>query len=213
VTVAPSATWWHAAATGTAAAGTAAATGMVSAPALVVAGPRLSIADSEAAAVARCYPGATVLTGPAATAGAVLGALDGPAVAHVACHGRIRDDNALWSALELSDGPLYLYDLERVARTPPLVVLSGCETGVGVRVGDQLIGLSTVLLRRGTRSLLASVCAVPDSAATRETMRAVHERIAGGTTPAAALAGLCSGWSRDDAGALVAAALCCFGTH
>jgi CHAT domain-containing protein len=135
------------------------------------------------------------------------------ALAHVACHGRIRDDNALWSSLELFDGPLYLYDLERVGRTPPLVVLSGCETGVGVRVGDQLVGLSTVLLRHGTRSLVAARCPVPDSMATSETMTALHRRIAGGASPGDALAELSAGWTRDDAGALVAAALGCFGRN
>jgi len=207
VSVAPSATWWYATA-----AGTARRVGADD-PALVVAGPRLAVADSEVAAVARCYPRATVLTGAAATTAAVTAAMADAPVAHVACHGRIRDDNALWSSLELFDGPLYLYDLERLGRTPQLVVLSGCETGVGVRVGNQLIGLSTVLLRRGTRSIVASVCPLPDSAATRETMTALHQRLAAGMPPAAALARLAAGWRRDDDGSLIAAAIGCFGMH
>jgi CHAT domain-containing protein len=196
VTVAPSATWW------------------ASAPppddgarrAVVVAGPRLAFAEAEASAVADGYPGAVTLTGPAATAAQVTAALNRAALLHVACHGRIRDDNALWSSLELFDGPLYLYDLDRAARTPPLVVLSGCETGVGVRVGDQLLGLSTALLRRGTRALVAAVCPLPDSAATRDTMIALHRRLAGGDPPSVALAALAGGPSP-----LVAAALTCFG--
>jgi CHAT domain-containing protein len=106
-----------------------------------------------------------------------------------------------------------LYDLERLGRTPPLVVLSGCETGVGVRVGDQLIGLSSVLLRNGTRSLVASRCPVPDSAATREAMTALHREIAVGASPAGVLARLSTGWSDGDPVALVAAGLGCFGTH
>jgi CHAT domain-containing protein len=114
--------------------------------------------------------------------------------------------------LELFDGPLYVYDLERLARPPPLVVLSGCETGVGVRVGDQMIGLSTTLLQHGTRSLVASVCALPDDDSTRRTMTALHQRIAGGATPAAALAALTTDAMRDDDSSL-AACLGCFGTH
>jgi tetratricopeptide (TPR) repeat protein len=207
VAVAPSAAWWYQATveacqnwTGTG-------------RAVVIAGPRLAMADDEAAAVAHCYPGATVLTGPAATGAAVMTALTGTALAHVACHGHIRDDNALWSSLELFDGPLYLYDLERVGRTPPLVVLSGCETGVGVRVGDQLIGLSSVLLGRGTRSLVAARCPVPDSAATMRTMTALHREIAGGATPGAALAALSTGWANGEPDPLVAAALGCFGRN
>jgi CHAT domain len=207
VTVAPSAAWWFQA--NIAATQDPPDTDRVT----VVAGPRLAVADQEVAAVARCYPGAAVLTGPAATGAAVLTAMTGAALAHVACHGHIRDDNALWSSLLLFDGPLYLYDLERVGRTPPLVVLSGCDTGVGMRVGDQLIGLSTVLLRSGTRSLIAARCPVPDSTATSETMNALHRRIVGGATPAGALAELSTGWARDDAGALIAAALGCFGRN
>jgi len=207
VTVAPSATWWYRTETADGPRGTAAAR------ATVVAGPRLAVADDEAGDVAACYPGATLLTGPAATGAAVSTAMAGATLAHIACHGRIRDDNALWSSLELFDGPLYLYDLERLGRTPPLVVLSGCETGVGVRVGDQLIGLSSVLLGSGTLSLVASRCPVPDSDATREAMTALHRQIAVGASPAGVLARLSTGWSDGDPVALVAAALGCFGTH
>ncbi len=204
VAVAPSATWWYQTGAGTEGE-------PVEGPAVLLAGPRLTHAVPEVEAVAACYPGATVLCGPAATGAALRSALTGAAVAHVACHGHLRTDNALWSALDLFDGPLYLYDLERLARTPPLVVLAGCETGVGVRVGDQLLGLSTVLLRRGTRSLVAARCAVPDSVTTVATMAALHARITSGQSPAGALADLCAGWDRDDAGALTAASLGCFG--
>jgi hypothetical protein len=82
-----------------------------------------------------------------------------------------------------------------------------------VRVGDQLIGLSTVLLRHGTRSLVASVCPLPDSAATRDTMIALHRRITGGASPAGALAELSAGWHDGDDGALLAGALGCFGAY
>jgi hypothetical protein len=205
VCVAPSATWWYDVTTRS---GEPVAAG----PTLAVAGPRLTVADSEAAAVAAGYPDAIVLTGRAATTAAVTAAMADAGVAHLACHGRIRDDNALWTSLELFDGPLYMYDLERLGRTPPLVVLSGCETGIGVRIGDQLIGLSTVLLRRGTRSLVASVCPVPDSPATSGVMTALHRHVAEGATPAGALAELSAGWAGAD-DALVALGLTCFGRH
>ncbi|MFC7548934.1 CHAT domain-containing protein [Plantactinospora sp. GCM10030261] len=217
VAVAPSATWWHDAVTAgnrprTTGAGRGRPGPGGADVALVVAGPGLATADAEAAAVARCHPGATVLTGPAATGAATMTAMADATLAHIACHGHIRDDNALWSSLLLFDGPLYLYDLERIGRTPPLVVLSGCDTGVGMRVGDQLIGLSTVLLRHGTRSLVAARCPLPDSTATSATMTALHEHLVAGATPAAALAEVSAGWDRDDPGALVAAALGCFGS-
>jgi hypothetical protein len=231
VMVAPSATWWHNIETTAAApeSGGAASQSTVAAPgsggatpgsgsavrrsggAVVVAGPRLDEAEREAAKVAHCYPGSTLLTGADATTHAVLSALEDASMAHIACHGRIRYDNPLWSSLELADGPLCVYDLERLDRTPPLVVLSGCDTGVGVRAGDELLGLATALLARGTRSLVASVCALPDSPGLRDTMTAFHEKVAAGTSPATALAELSDG-APDDPVSLLAAVLTCFGT-
>ncbi|GIJ54952.1 CHAT domain-containing protein [Virgisporangium aurantiacum] len=204
VAVAPSATWWHAAET----TAPAAPTGSPVRPPVVVSGPRLLEAAPEAVAVAAHYPGASLLTGPAATAAAVTTALDGAPVAHLACHARVRPDNPLWSSLELADGPLYVFDLERVPRLPAIVVLSGCHTGVGIHAGDGLLGLSATLLTHGTRSLVAAVCALPDTATTRDVMTALHARIAAGVSPAAALADL----APDADAHLTAACLAAFGT-
>ena len=200
VTLVPSATWWLQAQRPAGPAPTG--------PAVVAAGPRLVLADREARSVAAHLPGATLLTGSGATSTAVLSALPEAPVAHLACHGRIRHDSPLWSSLELADGPLYVHDLHRLARTPPLVVLSGCETGVGVRAGDQLLGLSAALLARGTRQLVASVAVLPDSAATCRVMDALHVRVAAGTAPAPALAAL----SADPQDGLLAACLTAFGS-
>lgn len=201
VTVAPSATWWLSARSGPAPA---------SGPAVLVAGPRLTEAEGEVRAIAHHYPGAAVLTGSAATTEAVVAAMSEAPVVHLACHGRVRHDGPLWSALELHDGPLYVHDLEQLTRAPEFMVLSGCETGVGVRAGDELLGLAATLLDRGTRTLVAAVCPIPDSPATRETMTALHERVVGGSTASAALAQLASGPLEDDR-VLVASTLSCFG--
>jgi tetratricopeptide (TPR) repeat protein len=156
--------------------------------ALAVAGPRLTEAEREVGVVAARYAEATVLTGSAATAEAVTTALPRVPIAHVAAHGRLRHDNPMWSSLELADGPLHVYDLERVAATPPTVVLSACESGVGVRAGDQLLGLASSLLNLGTRSLVATVAPLPDTAETSALMAALHERLAQGTPATEALA-------------------------
>jgi hypothetical protein len=177
---------------------------------VAVAGPRLAEAEAEAYAVAACYSSATVLAGSTATTTAVGHALAGAATAHVASHGRVRRDNPLWSSLELVDGPLSVYDLEAMTGTPRTVVLSGCETGIGVQAGDGLLGLSSALLERGTRSLVASVCLLPDSAETRETMTALHAQIAAGSPPSAALAGIAAS-SRGTDDVLLAACLTCVG--
>ncbi|GAA0733762.1 CHAT domain-containing protein [Dactylosporangium roseum] len=204
VCVAPSAALWHRAA--------------VTAPparagaAVFVAGPGLPHATAEVAALARRSPGARQLTGRRATAEAVLGALDGADLAHIAAHGQFRSDNPLFSALRLVDGPLTVYDLERLARPPRRVVLSACESGLSaVHPGDELLGLTAALLGLGATSLVASVVPVPD-AATRPLMLRLYRHLRSGAGSAAALARA----RRDLAGAgpaarVAAAGFACFG--
>lgn len=179
-------------------------------PVVAVAGPRLREAEPEAQSVAAQHPQGRVLRGPGATTAAVLDVLGTAPVVHVASHGRIRHDNPLWSSLELADGPLYVHDLERVPSTPPTVVLSGCDTGAGVRAGDELLGLSTALLDRGTRHLVAAVTPLPDSPATRTLMTALHQRLSSGAGSAAALCGLVA--SDDPELSLLAGSLTAFGS-
>ncbi|MGH9132480.1 MAG: CHAT domain-containing protein, partial [Ilumatobacteraceae bacterium] len=181
VTLAPSVRWWIDAAH----APSPARAGEV----LVAAGPRLDTAAAEAAAVAACHPSAQVLDGEAATTQAVVDALPGTPLAHIVAHGRFRHDNPLWSTIELADGPLPVYELELIDRTPPVMVLASCDSGVGgPRGGDQLLGLSQTLLRMGTRSIVASVNLVPDDATTTAALVALHEDLARGVDPSAALA-------------------------
>ena len=85
----------------------------------LVAGPGLPGAASEVGELTARYPGARVLTGAAATVEATTRALDGAALAHLACHGRFRAENPLFSALELADGSLTVYDLERLRGRRP----------------------------------------------------------------------------------------------
>jgi hypothetical protein len=154
----------------------------------LVAGPGLRQAAREVRELGALYPCATILDGADAAADAVLRALDGAALAHVACHGRFRADSPLFSALELADGPVTAIDLQRLRRAPDVLVLSACELGLSDRrPGDELLGLAAAVLATGTRSLVASVVPVPD-AATRRLMVAFHRELADGVSPAAALA-------------------------
>jgi len=155
---------------------------------VLVAGPRLPEADEEVIALARQMPDARVLTGAAATTRAVVGALDGARLAHIAAHGSFRADNALFSQLELADGPLTGYELERLRQSPGCIVLSACEVGqAAVRPGEELIGFTTVLLGLGTRSLVASLLPVPADR-TAALMLDLHRRMLAGAGPASALA-------------------------
>jgi CHAT domain-containing protein len=154
----------------------------------LVAGPRLRHSTAEVRELASLLPDSTLLQGDAATATAALSALDGAALAHLACHGRFRSDSPLFSSLELADGPLNVYELQSLKRAPDVVVLSACDLALSDRhPGDELLGLAAALLGMGTRTIVASVVPVPDAAA-RRLMVAFHRSLAGGDTPAVALA-------------------------
>jgi tetratricopeptide (TPR) repeat protein len=153
----------------------------------LVAGPHLRYAATEVRTLA-VGTDALVLHGAAATADATLRALDGAALAHVACHGRFRADSPLFSSLELADGPLTALELQRLRRPPEVLVLSACDLALSDRQpGDELLGLSAALLAMGTRTIVASVVPVPDAAA-RRLMLTFHRAVAAGASPAVALA-------------------------
>lgn len=154
----------------------------------LIAGPRLRHAAAEVRALSPLFPRAEVLTGKAASGNAALAALDGAALAHVACHGHFRADSPLFSSLELADGPVTALDLQRLRRAPDVLVLSSCDLALSDRrPGDELLGLAAALLGMGTRTIIASVVPVPDSAS-RRLMLAFHRLLADGRTPSVALA-------------------------
>ena len=149
---------------------------------VLVQGPDLGSGGAEVTDLARAYPRGTRLSGAGATVDAVLEALDGAALAHVAAHGEFRSDNPMFSSLRMADGPLTVHDVARLTRAPHRIVLSSCESGLGQPTGaDALLGLASALIPLGTVGILASVVPVNDEA-TVPVMLTVHERLrAGGT--------------------------------
>jgi len=147
---------------------------------VLLVGPGLESGGAEVPAVAAEDPTALVLDGAHATIAAGLGAMDGAALAHVAAHGRFREDSPLFSSLDLADGPLMVHDLQRLARPPHRVVLSACESGGLAPVGAQeLLGLSAALLSMGTAGIVSSLGEV-DDAATVEVMVVLHAALRAG---------------------------------
>jgi hypothetical protein len=154
---------------------------------VLVAGPRLGHGDEEVADLAALHRDADVMVGDGASVDAVLRALDGSGVAHLVAHGSFRADNPLFSSVRLADGPLTIYDLERLRRPPDLLVLSACDVGTGARrPGEAVMGLAASVLPLGTTALVASVTPV-DDAQSRHLMVRFHERLLEGVSPAAAL--------------------------
>src|SRR6266568_3758283 len=163
---------------------------------VLVRGPGLGT-GSEIPALAAEYPGATVLGSGTATARRVLAALDGAGLAHIAAHGSFRADSPLFSSLRLDDGPLTVYDLERLRRAPYRVIFSSCDSGVLAPAGaDELLGLAHCLAPLGTAGLVASVVPVNDQA-TATLMTALHKHLAGGASLAQALRDTRDGTSGD----------------
>ncbi|MFC5005746.1 CHAT domain-containing protein [Dactylosporangium cerinum] len=182
VSVAPSASVWLAART-------ADRTATTGAP-LLVAGPDLLHADAEIDAIAALYPRGRVLRGAAATATDVLAGMDAARVVHVAAHGHHDTQNVLFSRLELDDGPLLAYELQRLGTAPGQVVLSACDVGRAVvRAGDELVGFTAALLHAGTANVVASVARIPDELGPK-VMAHYHRAVATGVSPARALADL-----------------------
>lgn len=154
----------------------------------LVFGPGLSTGGAEVHKLAGSYPTATILGDGQATAERVLRALDGVWLAHLAAHGTFRSDSPMFSSLRLDDGPLTVYDFERLRRAPYRLVLSSCESGLAKPVGaDELLGLTSSLVPLGAAGILASVVPVNDAAAV-PLMIAVHSHLQAGQSLAEAFA-------------------------
>ncbi len=182
VSIAPSATSWLRARRATGAPGDG--------PVVLVRGPGLESQGAEVPQLATDYAGSaklTVLGGGSATTAGVLDAIDGAGLAHIAAHGTFRADSPLFSALRLDDGPLTVYDLERLRRAPHRIVLSSCDSGLVAPAGaDELLGLASSLIPLGTAGIVASVVPVNDRAV-MPLMTALHRELRGGAGLARAL--------------------------
>lgn len=156
---------------------------------VLAAGPRLAHAETEVAAIADLYSDPVVLSGRAATVEATLRAMDGARTVHFAAHGHHERGNVMFARIDLADGPLMAYDLQRLTRAPQRVILSACEVGrADVRSGDEHLGFTAALLYAGTSTVIASGALVPDATAA-PLMASLHRALAVGAAPAVALAG------------------------
>ncbi|MEW2116315.1 CHAT domain-containing protein [Streptomyces sp. NPDC005474] len=154
---------------------------------VLVRGPGLASGGAEVPDLADRYGRPTVLEHEGARVPAVLDALDGAALAHIAAHGTFRADSPLFSSLRMADGPLIVHDFERLGRSPYRIILSSCDTGRLATVGaDELLGLVTALLPLGTAGVVASSAPVNDAAVV-PLMLALHKGLSGGLSLAEAL--------------------------
>lgn len=151
-------------------------------------------ADAEVTALNTLFAARqpTVFRSAAATKSAVQGALSNHGILHLATHGFADTKNPLASFVVLApdhegeESLLYASDLLNLDLPADLVVLSACQTGLGLVSGDGVIGLSRALLIAGARTVLVSLWNV-DDAATADFMRHFYEHYLATDNKAAAL--------------------------
>ena len=127
----------------------------------------------------------------------MLSALDGAWLAHIAAHGMFRADSPLFSSLRMHDGPLTVYDFERLDRAPYRLVLSSCDSGVLAPAGaNELLGLASSLLPLGTAGILVAIVPLNDQAVV-PLMVDLHRHLRSGQTLAESLYSVRRGLSDD----------------
>jgi tetratricopeptide (TPR) repeat protein len=201
VSVAPSATAWVSAEEVTTNGGRV----------VLVRGPNLPSSSTELDGLLEVYPDAIVLDGQDATTDAVLSAMDGAKLVHIAAHGTHEATNAMFSRLELYDGGLLAHEVARLRRPPSHIVLAACELALShIRPGDEPLGFAGAMLASGSRTVVAAVNRVGHRSAAltmtdyhrrlankpvadlardlAATMTTYHRRVASGVSPAHALA-------------------------
>jgi CHAT domain-containing protein len=141
------------------------------------------------------------LRGDGATRAAVMAAFAACRVAHFATHASFDWRDPFGSAVTLANGEsLTLADLIPLlrGRSPELVVLSACETGVTrvTSTPDELLGFPTAFLELGTTDVVSTLWPVDDAAAGLVTSR-FHQECARGTVRRAEALRRAQLWVRD----------------
>jgi len=151
---------------------------------------------------------ATVLVGHVTKDGQVAG----PRVLEHLVDVVLQFEGDKFSSLRLDDGPLTVYDLERLRRGPRRLVLPSCDSGVAAAAGaDEVLGLASSLIPLGTTGIVASVVPVNDPAAV-PLMIALHRELRAGASLAEALRDARRGLESDPVAAATGWSFICLGS-
>ncbi len=129
----------------------------------------LEFAELEAQEVKVVYPESTVYLRKEATEEKSKALSANHDILHFATHAELNENDPLSSAVLLAksdkeDGRLEVREIFGMDLKANLVVLSGCETGLGkLSTGDELVGLTRAFIYAGTPSVVASLWKVDDS--------------------------------------------------
>jgi CHAT domain-containing protein len=95
---------------------------------------------------------------------ALYKALAKPNYIHFSCHGIYDAVDPNRSSLQLSDGQLSVLDILNLKLDTDLITLSACESGLGVKAGDEVINFPGAFLLAGASSVLSTLWQVnPES--------------------------------------------------
>lgn len=128
----------------------------------------IPLVGDEIAHLGKLFPSArTLVAGDATFAGFREQAPSADAI-HIACHGRFRPDNPMYSSLHLADGFVTARDVCAIRLAARVVTLSACETGLSkIFPGDEIVGLARGFLAAGAGALVLSLWTVNDEATAR----------------------------------------------
>ena len=138
-------------------------------PDLVDQTKELKFAELEAGEIKKLYPSSSVLLGKEATKLKAKDLSSQHDILHFAAHAELNPDDPLSSAILLAkrdgdEGRLEVREIFEMDLKASLVVLSGCETGLGkLSSGDELVGLTRAFIYAGTPSVVASLWKVDDA--------------------------------------------------
>jgi CHAT domain-containing protein/tetratricopeptide (TPR) repeat protein len=162
--------------------------------------PRLLATAQEAEAILSLIPpqqGAKLMDFDASRETAMSDRLSDYNIVHFATHGIINSEHPELSGIILSmvnargeqqNGFLQLHDIYNLKLSANLVVLSACSTGLGKEVkGEGLVGLTRGFMYAGTRSVVASLWKVDDTASMELMKHFYRLMLQDGLPPAAAL--------------------------
>jgi CHAT domain-containing protein len=129
----------------------------------------LEYAELEAQEVKAVYPESSVFLKQDASEEKSKSLSPTHDILHFATHAQLNEDDPLSSAVLLAkedkeDGRLEVREIFGMDLKANLVVLSGCDTGLGkLSTGDELVGLTRAFIYAGTPSVVASLWSVDDS--------------------------------------------------
>ena len=123
----------------------------------------------ETSEIKKLYPSSSVLLGKEATRLKAKDLSSQHDILHFAAHAELNAEDPLSSAILLAKGNgdkgrLEVREIFELDLNASLVVLSGCETGLGkLSSGDELVGLTRAFVYAGTPSVVASLWKVDDA--------------------------------------------------